>query len=53
MFEGVLGAIFGIAKLVLGADEVRQTMGTGNYQPSRNARALRLTKTDPAKTPRR
>lgn len=51
MFEGISGAVFGTAKLFLGADEVLQTTGAENYQPSKNARARRLTKTDPAKTP--
>ena len=51
MFQGILGAIFGTMKLTLRADEVLQTTRAENYQPSKNARARRLTKTDPAKTP--
>ena len=51
VFEGILGAIFGTAKLILHVDEVLQTTEAENYQPSKNARARRLTKTDPAKTP--
>jgi hypothetical protein len=52
MFKGVWCAVFGTAKLIWRADEgTLPVNGVENYSPSRNARALRLTKTEPAKTP--
>jgi hypothetical protein len=50
-FEGILCVMFGTAKLILCTDEVLQTTGAENYQPSKNVRAPRVIKTDPPKTP--
>jgi hypothetical protein len=52
MFEGVRSTVFGTTKLILNRDEVeKQGNGSEIDQPSKKARALRLTNTDPAKTP--
>jgi hypothetical protein len=52
MFESVRSTVFGSTKFFFNRDEVeKQGNGSEIDQPSKKARALRLTNTDPAKTP--
>ena len=52
MFEGVGSTVLGTTQLILHRDEVaKRDSGSDIDQPSKKARALRLTNTDPAKTP--
>ena len=52
MFESVRSTVFGSTKFFFDKNELAKT-GNGSEidQPSKKARALRLTNTDPAKTP--
>ena len=53
MFESVRSTVFRSTKFFFNRDEVAKKQGNGSEidQPSKKARALRLTNTDPAKTP--